>query len=111
MYLVVIEWKFLFKREVSDLSGRVGFVGEVHVEEEIRNFSNEAESIIENFLLETSTDVELYSKFLEIDKASLDEESLKYFNDLEKDFIDAGHNLEDDQKQRLIEIESISAPD
>ncbi len=95
----------LFERQISDLSGRVTFMGDVHVDEEIRNFSNEAESIIENYLLETITDVKLYEKFQEIDKASLEGESLKYFKEVEREFIDAGHLLEEEQKVRLIEIE------
>jgi len=95
----------LFERQISDLSGRITFMGDVHVDEEIRNFANQAESIIENYILETITDVELYEKFKDIDKASLEGESLKYFNELERDFIDAGHRLEKEQKARLIEIE------
>jgi len=95
----------LFERQISDLSGRVTFMGDVHQDEEIRNFANEAESIIENYVLETTTDIELYKKFQEIDHTSLDGESLKYFKDLERDFIDAGHKLQDEQKIKLIEIE------
>jgi len=95
----------LFERQISDLSGRVTFMGDVHVDEEIRNFANEAESIIENYILETITDVELYKKFQKIDKSSLEGESLKYFQEVERDFIDAGHRLKEEQKVRLIEIE------
>ena len=95
----------LFERQISDLSGRVTFMGDVHVDEEIRNFANEAESIIENYILETITDVKFYEKFQEIDKASLEGESLKYFREIERDFIEAGHRLEEEQKVRLIEIE------
>jgi len=95
----------LFERHISDLSGRVTFMGDVHLDEEIRNFANEAESIIENYILETITDGELYKKFQEIDQDSLEGESLKYFKDVERDFIDAGHRLESEQKVRLIEIE------
>ena len=95
----------LFERQISDLSGRVTFMGDVHLDEEIRNFANEAESIIENYVLETTTDIELYKKFQEIDNTSLEGESLKYFKDLERDFIDAGHKLQDEQKIKLIEIE------
>ena len=75
----------LFERQISDLSGRVTFMGDVHVDEEIRNFANEAESIIENYLLETITDEKLYEKFQEIDKASLEGESLKYFKEVERE--------------------------
>ena len=92
-----------FEREISDLSGRVTFMGDVHTDEEIRNYANEAESIIENYVLETITDIELYRKFLEIDHTSLDGESLKYYKDLERDFIDAGHNL--DEKEAFNECE------
>ena len=95
----------LFERQISDLSGRVTFMGDVHLDEEIRNFANEAESIIENYILETITDVELYKKFQKIDQDSLEGESLKYFKDVERDFINAGHSLESEQKVRLIEIE------
>ncbi len=95
----------LFERQISDLSGRVTFMGDVHLDEEIRNFANEAESIIENYILETITDVDLYKKFQEIDQDSLEGESLKYFKDVERDFINAGHSLESKQKVRLIEIE------
>jgi len=95
----------LFERQISDLSGRVTFMGDVHLDEEIRNFANEAESVIENYILETITDLELYKKFQEIDNASLEGESLKYFKEIERDFIDAGHRLEEEQKVRLIEIE------
>ncbi len=95
----------LFERQISDLSGRVTFMGDVHLDEEIRNFANEAESIIENYILETITDVDLYKKFQEIDQDSLERESLKYFKDVERDFINAGHSLESKQKVRLIEIE------
>jgi len=95
----------LFERQISDLSGRVTFMADVHVDEEIRNFANEAESVIENYLLETITDVKLYEKFQEIDKASLEGESLKYFREVEREFIDAGHRLEEEQKARLIQIE------
>ena len=95
----------LFERQISDLSGRITFMGDVHLDEEIRNFANEAESIIENYILETITDVDLYKKFQEIDQDSLEGESLKYFKDVERDFINAGHSLESEQKVRLIEIE------
>ena len=94
-----------FEREISDLSGRVTFMGDVHTDEEIRNYANEAESIIENYVLETITDIDLYKKFLEIDHTSLDGEPLKYYKDLERDFIDAGHNLDEKEKISLIEIE------
>ena len=95
----------LFERQISDLSGRITFMGDVHLDEEIRNFANEAESIIENYILETITDGEFYKKFQEIDQDSLEGESLKYFKDVERDFINAGHSLESEQKVRLIEIE------
>ena len=53
-----------FEREISDLSGRVTFMGDVHTDEEIRNYANEAESIIENYVLETITDIDLYKNCL-----------------------------------------------
>ena len=49
--------------------------------------------------------MDLYKKFQEIDQDSLEGESLKYFKDVERDFINAGHSLESEQKVRLIEIE------
>jgi Zn-dependent oligopeptidase len=53
----------LFERTLSDLSGRVAFMADVSKEEDIRNYGNVAESIIENFILEVTTDKKLYEKF------------------------------------------------
>jgi len=94
-----------FERVISDLSGRVAFLADVSNSEEIRDYGNKAESLIGNYLIEVTTDVELYKKFKLIDASTLDSESKKYHDELEKDFIDAGHNLEKDSKLRLIEIE------
>ena len=47
----------LFERLISDLSGRVAFLADVSESEEIRNYGNEAESFIGNYLLEVTTDV------------------------------------------------------
>ncbi|MDB3983416.1 Zn-dependent oligopeptidase [Acidimicrobiia bacterium] len=95
----------LFERTLSDLSGRVAFMADVSKEKDIRDYSNKAESIIENFLLEVTTDIELYEKFKSIKTNTLDKESVKYFNEVIRDFIDAGHELDHDKKTRLIEIE------
>tara|TARA_B110000459_G_scaffold108519_1_gene120326 strand:+ start:1741 stop:3642 length:1902 start_codon:yes stop_codon:yes gene_type:complete len=95
----------LFERLISDLSGRVAFLADVSESEEIRNYGNEAESLIGNYLLEVTTDIGLYHKFKVINSNNLDDESKKYRDELEKDFIDAGHNLIREQKLRLIEIE------
>ncbi len=94
-----------FERVIEDLSGRVAFLADVSDSEEIRDYGNEAESLIGNYLLEVTIDVELYNKFKLIDSSNLDDESKKYHAELEKDFIDAGHNLTQDKKSRLIEIE------
>jgi len=95
----------MFERVISDLSGRVAFLADVSDSEEIRNYGNKVESVLGNYLLEVTTDVALYNKFKLIDSSDLDNESKKYHDELEKDFIDAGHNLEKEQKLRLIEIE------
>ena len=95
----------LFERTLSDLSGRVAFMADVSKEEDIRDYGNVAESIIENFLLEVTTDKTLYEKFKSIKTNNLDKESIKYFDEVIRDFIDAGHELDHDKKTRLIEIE------
>ena len=94
-----------FERIIEDLSGRVAFRDEVSDSEEIRNYGNEVESLIGNYLIEIFTDVDLFNKFNLIDPTQLDFESKKYHEELERDFIDAGHNLEENKKMRLIEIE------
>ena len=91
----------LFERTISDLSGRVAFMADVSKEEEIRDYGNEAESIIENFLLEVTTDKELYEKFRSIKTNTLDKESVKYFDEVMRDFIDAGHELDHEKKNTL----------
>ena len=41
---------------IYDLSGRVAFLGDVHPDEKIRDFGNEADSKIQNFALEIFND-------------------------------------------------------
>ncbi len=90
---------------IYDLSGRTAFMGDVHPDEKIRDFGNEADSKIQNFALEIFKDQDLYEKFKEIETNNLDEESKTFFKDLEIDFKDAGHDLSDEKKNRLTEIE------
>lgn len=90
---------------IYDLSGRVAFLGDVHPEENIRNFGNEADSKIQNFALEIFNDSEIYKKYNNIDISNLDEEDLSFYKDLGLDFKDAGHELSKEKKERLIEIE------
>ena len=92
---------------IYDLSGRVAFLGDVHPDEKIRDFGNEADSIIQNFALEIFNDSDLYEKYNEIDISSLDEESLSFHKDLGLDFKDAGHGLPAKNKERLTEVEKI----
>ncbi len=87
-----------FERIIEDLSGRVAFLADVSDSEEIRNYGNEVESLIGNYLIEIFTDVDLFNKFNLIDPTQLDLESKKYHEELERDFIDAGHNLEENKK-------------
>ena len=90
---------------IYDLSGRVAFLGDVHPEENIRDFGNEADSKIQNFALEIFNDSDLYTKYNNIDISNLDEEDLSFYKDLGLDFKDAGHELSKEKKERLIEIE------
>ena len=90
---------------IYDLSGRTAFMGDVHPDEKIRDFGNEADSKIQNLALEIFKDQDLYEKFKEIQTNNLDEESKTFFRDLEIDFKDAGHGLSDEKKNRLTEIE------
>ena len=90
---------------INDLSGRIAFMGDVHPDEKIRDFGNEADSKIQNFVLELFKDKELYKKFSEIQTLSLDDESKSFHKDLEIDFKDTGHGLSDEKKARLTEIE------
>ena len=90
---------------IYDLSGRIAFMGDVHPDEKIRNFGNEADSKIQNLALEIFKDQDLYEKFKDIETENLDEESKTFYRDLEIDFKDAGHGLSDEKKDRLTEIE------
>ena len=90
---------------IYDLSGRIAFMGDVHPDEKIRDFGNEADSKIQNLALEIFKDQDLYEKFKEIETENLDEESKTFYRDLEIDFKDAGHGLSDEKKDRLTEIE------
>ena len=90
---------------IYDLSGRIAFMGDVHPDEKIRDFGNEADSKIQNLALEIFKDQDLYEKFKEIETENLDEESKTFYRDLEIDFKDAGHGLSDEKKNRLTEIE------
>ena len=90
---------------IYDLSGRIAFMGDVHPDEKIRNFGNEADSKIQNLALEIFKDQDLYEKFKEIETENLDEESKTFYRDLEIDFKDAGHGLSGEKKDRLTEIE------
>ena len=90
---------------IYNLSGRIAFMGDVHPDEKIRNFGNEADSKIQNLALEIFKDQDLYEKFKEIETKNLDEESKTFYRDLEIDFKDAGHGLSGEKKDRLTEIE------
>jgi Zn-dependent oligopeptidase len=90
---------------IYDLSGRIAFMGDVHPDEKIRDFGNEADSKIQNLALEIFKDQGLYEKFKEIENKILDEESKTFYRDLEIDFKDAGHGLSGEKKDRLTEIE------
>ena len=90
---------------IYDLSGRIAFMGDVHPDEKIRDFGNEADSKIQNLALEIFKDQDLYEKFKEIQTNNLDEESKEFFTYLEIDFKDAGNGLSDEKKNKLTEIE------
>ena len=90
---------------IYDLSGRIAFMGDVHPDEKIRDFGNEADSKIQNLALEIFKDEGLYKKFKEIQAKNLDDESKSFQKDLEVDFKDAGHSLSNEKKDRLTEIE------
>ena len=90
---------------IYDLSGRIAFMGDVHPDEKIRDFGNEADSKIQNLALEIFKNQDLYEKFKDIETENLDEESKTFYRDLEIDFKDAGHGLSDEKKDRLTEIE------
>ena len=57
---------------IYDLSGRIAFLGDVHPDEKIRDFGNEADSKIQNFALEIFNDSGLYEKYNDIDILNLD---------------------------------------
>ncbi len=103
--VVVLENFDEFERQVAEVTGKVAFLSNVHPQKEIRDFGNEAESILENYILDTITDEKLFEQFKKIDTTKFNHESLKYFKSLERDFLDAGHNLDKPSKGRLIEIE------
>ena len=90
---------------VYDVSGRVAFLGDVHPEEKIRDFGNEADSKIQNFALELFNDDDLYKKYNEIDISDADEESIEFHKDLGIDFKNAGHGLSNESRSRLVEID------
>ena len=90
---------------VYDVSGRVAFLGDVHPEEGIRDFGNEADSVIQNFALEIFNDDNLYKKYNEIDISDADEESIEFHKDLGIDFKNAGHGLSNESRKRLVEID------
>ena len=45
---------------IYDLSGRIAFMGDVHPDEKIRDYGNEADSKIQNLALEIFKDQDLY---------------------------------------------------
>ena len=90
---------------VYDVSGRVAFLGDVHPEGGIRDFGNEADSVIQNFALEIFNDDNLYKKYNEIDISDLDDESIEFHKDLGIDFKNAGHGLSNESRNRLVEID------
>mgnify|MGYP001370763487 CR=1 FL=1 len=90
---------------IYDLSGRIAFLGDVHPDEKIREFGNEADSEIQNFALQIFNDPDIYKKFNEIEIDASDSEDVEFHKDLEIDFIDAGHSLTHENKSRLLEID------
>ena len=94
---------------IYDLSGRIAFMGDVHPDEKIRDFGNEADSKIQNLALEIFKDQDLYKKFKEIRTSNLDEESRTFYKDLEIDFKDAGHGLSDEKKDRPVSYTHLRA--
>jgi Zn-dependent oligopeptidase len=90
---------------VYDLSGRIAFLGDVHPDEKIREFGNEADSEIQNFALQIFNDPDIYKKFNEIEIDPSDAEEVEFHKDLEIDFNDAGHSLTHENKSRLLEID------
>jgi len=90
---------------VYDLSGRIAFLGDVHPDEKIREFGNKADSEIQNFALQIFNDPDIYKKFNEVIIDASDNEEIEFHNDLKIDFIDAGHTLTHERKNRLSEID------
>ena len=90
---------------IYDLSGRIAFLGDVHPDEKIREFGNEADSEIQNFALQIFNDPDIYKKFNEIEIDASDAEEAEFHKDLEIDFNDAGHSLTHENKSRLLEID------
>ena len=90
---------------VYDLSGRIAFLGDVHPDEKIREFGNKADSEIQNFALQIFNDPDIYKKFNEVIIDASDNEEIEFHNDLKIDFIDAGHTLTRERKNRLSEID------
>jgi len=90
---------------VYDLSGRIAFLGDIHPDEKIREFGNKADSEIQNFALQIFNDPDIYKKFNEVIIDASDNEEIEFHNDLKIDFIDAGHTLTHERKNRLSEID------
>ena len=80
-------------------------MADVHPEEAFRDLGNEADSKIQNFMLEIIKDVELYEKFQTIETSSFDDETNEFYEDLKRDFKDAGHGLDEKNKKKLLKIE------
>ena len=93
------------EREINYLFGRVPFMADVHPNEEIREFGHQAESKVRNFILDSMKDPDLYQKFKEIKTIDFDDEEKEFYKDLQNDFIDVGHNLSENDKVLLSEID------
>ena len=93
------------EREINYLFGRVPFMADVHPNEEIREFGHQAESKVRNFILDSMKDPDLYQKFKEIKTNDFDDEEKEFYKDLQNDFIDVGHNLSENDKALLSEID------
>ena len=93
------------EREINYLFGRVPFMADVHPNEEIREFGHQAESKVRNFILDSMKDPNLYQKFKEIKTNNFDDEEKEFYKDLQNDFIDVGHNLSENDRLLLSEID------
>ncbi len=93
------------EREINYLFGRVPFMADVHPNEEIREFGHQAESKVRNFILDSMKDPDLYQKFKEIKTNDFDDEEKEFYKDLQNDFIDVGHNLSENDRSQLSEID------